>query len=309
MRPFICAALLVLPGIVAAQVPPDEQPRPFEAPASPSATLDEARAAFRNGDYAALRRLLEPMLVPSPVFDDADERIEARQLLGVGLFFDAQQVTDAQDRRAFLDVARQNYLDLLLERPDFVLDPLLYPASVVEMFEAVRSEHAEELQKILDDRNGGATQDPATQTIYVERNVSRRNFALVFFPFGIGQFQNGDAVKGTLFAVGQVLSIGLNLTSYAMVESLRGADGFYDPGVDRRGGDYQDALTWRNVMYGSLGAFVALWVGSVVDGAFYFEDMDVRIRALDAPPPELMPDRPAGPQSLLPLGWSLQVSF
>lgn len=309
MRPFICAVLLILPGIVAAQVPPDEQPQPFEAPATPSDVLDQARTAFRNGDYAALRRLLEPMLYPSPVFSEADERIEARQLLGVGLFFDAQQVTDAQERRAFLDVARQNFLELLLERPDFVLDPLLYPASVVEVFETVRSDNAEQLQAILDERNGGQINDPGTQTIYVERTVARRNFALVFFPFGIGQFQNGDAVKGTLFAVGQALSIGLNLTSYAMVESLRGDDGFYDPGADRRGGDYQDALTWRNVMYGSLGTFVALWVGSAIDAALNFEDMDVRIRALDAPPPELMPQSPSGPQSLLPLGWSLQVSF
>jgi hypothetical protein len=311
MRVFIWVLFLVFTaGSVNAEPPGDTppDPQPFVSHLSPEETLESAQEAFRTGDFGSLRRLLEPLLFPTPVFERQAERIDARQLLGLGLFFDAQQVTDSDERRAFLDLARQNFFELLRERPDFVLDGLLYPASVVELFESVRTAHAQELDALLAAQNG--PEEDSVQTIYVERDVSRRSLVLAFFPFGLGQFQNGDSVKGTLFAVGQGLSLGLNLASYLIVESLRGADGYYDPGPDRRSGDYADALTWRNVMYGSLTAFVAIWAGSVVDALLNFEEFDIRIRALDGPPPELLPPgQGSGPETLVPIGWSLQLSF
>lgn len=289
--------------------PDSEVPREtfIASEATPEERLAAARDAFREGDFARIRPLLEDVLLPRPRLSSGAQRNEARQLFGVGLFFEAQQVTDATQRRALLDTAKSQFLELLRERPDFQMDPLLYPASVVELFEDVRQENAEELEALMAEM-GGKNDDGAVDTLYVERTIEKRNLAFAFFPFGFGQFQNGDEVKGTLFAVAQGLSLGLNITSYLVIENLRNesGDGRLDTGADGRSGAFAEALTWRRVMYVSLASFALTWAGSIVDAILNFEQYDVSIRALDAPPPELGPAEPSGTDLNLPLGWSIE---
>lgn len=301
MRIFAIIVLLALANPAFAQEDPDTAITHEER-------LQLAQVAFRGGEFNQIRPMLEAILVPKSKIDDSDLRIEARQLLAVGYFYDAQQVTSPEERRAFLQKASDQFLELLRERPNFTLDALLFPASVVELFEQVQIDNVEELDA-LRVKQSPPTNGEGVETFYVERRIEQRNFALTFLPFGIGQLQNDQVAKGTFFAVTQALTLGLNISSYLVIESLRGDDGYYDPGADRRSGAYASALTWRNVMYGSGFAFVGLWAASVIDAILQFEKSKITIRALDAPPPELLPREESGLHEDAPIGWSFEFSF
>jgi hypothetical protein len=270
----------------------EPQPSPDDAreqnfPSAPIDRLERAEKAFQDADYDLLRPLLVPTLAPTSRFSDADEEVRARTLLGVGLYFEAQQVTDATRRRDLLDRAQAQFLEILRKEPDHSLNALIYPASVVELFEAVKEENAAELDEIRAERdktNGNGAQK-GLKSVYIERELSHRPYAGNFMPFGVGQFQNGEPVQGALFAGAQVAAIGLNVTSYAMIELLRNPrTGQYDPGP---GNSADQALQWRTAQYVGLGLFVGFYAWSVIDALRDYRAYDVRIRTLDEAPPEL----------------------
>ncbi len=269
------------------------------------ARLDRARQAFRNGEYGQLRPLLEPTLEPKPRYEREEARFEARALLGAGAFFEAQAAREASQRDALQRMAKAQFLALLRERPDHVLDPLIYPISVLDMFEQVREEHREELERLRRDPKLAA--DPGLETIYIERMVRKRSYALNFAPFGVGQFQNGQPIKGTLFAAGQGVALAINVTSYFVILGLRGSssgDTFYGTGDDGVSGDYALALGWRQAMLISLGVFTALYGWSVADALWHYEPEQVlQLRTLDRPPPELQPQQRLPPMGGMMLDW------
>lgn len=290
---------------------PESAPAPkkvHDFPSDPTTRLSMARHAFNTAEFDLLRPLLEPLLNPQSLLDELLDRQEARQLLALGLFFEAQQVPDASQRRTLLKAVRGYFLSILREQPDYTLDPLIYPASVVEIFESVREENREELHNIRAAQNAENFADtpPDLQMLYIEREVQNNHFALNFFPFGVGQFQNNSPVKGTLFAIGQGLALAINITSYLMIEYLRGPDGRYETSSTAQGGNYAEALAWQRVQYSALGSFAALYAWSILDGALNFNGTQIRIRTLDAPPSELnVPTLNTGNGPGVTLGWSI----
>lgn len=289
-------------------VPPASLPSP-SLPRDPARRVQMAEEAFHHADFELLRPLLEPVLENGTDIADPALRLRARRLLGVGLFFEAQQVADADHRAELLARARGYFLDLLLEDPDENLDPMIFPASVVELFEDVRQEHTAELEAVLAARQQAPrAQSYEMQTLYIEREVRANHLVLNFFPLGIGQFQNRSPIKGTLFAAGQIAALTVNVLSYYMIERLRGEGGFFRTDTDNRGGDYALALGWRNAQFSALGAFGALYGWSIIDGLVNFEPFYIHIRTLDGAPPELASSgsgQPAGHG----LGWSVKLRW
>lgn len=274
---------------------------------TPQKRLQDADTAFRGADYGKLVPLLKDIITEDELPKLAD-RTTARELLAVGYFFEAQRATDASRRNILLQNVRDVFWQLIQEAPTHRLDAFLFPASVVEIYDDVRTERADEIAILIQKLQG--TEKPEQQDVlYVERNVERRIKALNFLPFGVGQFQNGQSVKGTLFLVAQALSLGVNIGAFLAVESLRDRDtGRFSTEPD--GGDFSTALLWRNVMYGALAAFAVSYAGSVWDGLRFFEPQRVRIRSLDEPPPELNPDFSGSGNAIkVPLGLSYQWQF
>ena len=319
-RAFLVVALALIPSLSWAQGEPNDPVSPDAVSAdtgdgSGAERVDEARAAFSQAEYGQLVDILGP-LFPQRVNElDERARADARQLYAVGLFFRAQQATIPAQRDELLDEARATFLALLRQDPYFQLDPLLYPASVVEVFESVLSEHSDELEALREKMR--PDDGPQTiETVYIQREQERARFALVFFPFAVGQFQNDDLVKGTLLAAVQAAALALNFTSFLVVEGLRNPRGYYctdssdseTPLCAGQGDDFTAALAWRNVMYGSLITFGLAYVVSVVDAWVNFEEYDVNIRTLDGPPPELT-DQPGSGGSSLPIGFSLHFDW
>lgn len=280
-----------------------EQQAAEEFPPSPAERLARAEQAFRDAEYPLLRTLLEPTLLPTSQFSRPELELKARALLAVGLYFEAQQVIHSAQRDALLDAASLQFLELLRKDPFFTLNPLIYPASVVELFARVNADNATELEALRAAQSGEAEHtDHGLQTVYIAREVDRLNFAANFLPFGFGQFQNDETIKGVVFASTQAIALGLNMGGYWMVESLRSPiDGKYEGGA---GNSAEAARTWQTLQYVGLGAFAALYVWSVLDGLLNYQPFSVRIRTLDEPPPELSaPQSPTG-SVRLQMGWN-----
>lgn len=296
-----------------AQTPPPPEEALLK---DPSARHAQAQEAYQRAEYTKLRPLLEPMLEPKSLFKDPQERIEARTLLAAGAFFEAQSTRDAQERDALLALARAQLLALLREKPDHNLDTLVYPVSFIDLFEEVRALNREELDRLRakqNEQSGINTGQSHSEPIYIERAVNQHQFALNFAPFGFGQFQNEQPAKGTFFAVAQGLALTVNVISYFAILNLRGtdsSDAYYDTGADGFSGNYATALTWRNVMYGSLATFGALYTWSVVDGLYYYQPEALRhLKTLDGPPPELSPSRGPNTRQSAPLGPSIYLNW
>ena len=279
---------------------------PAPPPSDPDARLRRAERAFQRAQFGRLLELLRPLLTPKPVFEDADKRIRSRELLGVGYYFAAQQSPEPDRRDKLLEAARTQFWELLRERPDYSLDPLIFPANVVELFESVREHHAEQLAEIRRRRqSGGNDSKAAGETLYIERRIEQNLFALNFFPFGVGQFQNGSPLKGSLFAGGQIAALGLQTASWVVVEGLRNANGRFNVGPNRSGGDFARARRWRNIQYAAIGAFAGVYLWSLIDALVGYKPRRVHIETLNEPPPELGSDESSsiGKPPSIRIGW------
>ena len=107
--------------------------------------------------------------------------------------------------------------------------------------------------------------------------MQERSLFLCFFPFGVGQFQNGHTTKGIIFLTVEALALATNVASYFVIDSLREGSGFIAPqNIDR-------AKTFEIVLYVSLGVFAAVAVGGVVDALVHFEPRAETVRELPVP--------------------------
>ncbi len=283
-----------------------------EAGDSPHRRLERAEQAFHNGQFDKISSLLDPILGDEPSLDSKQQVVRARELLGVGLYFEAQEATDADRRDRLVARARRQFLDLLRLRPDYELDSMMFPASVVELFESVREEHADELDEIRRTRSHSdnptdTRRSAGTETVYIERIVRERVYPLNYVPLGTGQFQNDQPLKGALFGGGQLATAAVAGIGLWRIESLRLANGkFRTERICQGCRDYRTARNWRSAQWIALGTLGILYVGSVVDALFNYEqfDDDVRIRMRDTPPPELSSnDSSAGNGASVQLGF------
>jgi hypothetical protein len=180
------------------------------------AELKRAKDRFEFGAWADCAGTLRPWLARDPALSDEDS-VEAWKLLGISEYH-------LGDKAA----ARTAFVNLLSFDPDFVLDPFLVPPPIVEFFDKVKKDHEPELAPLRERKRAlkeqqrlaeeakrrllaeeQARNGPPTKVVRVEERV----YALNWMPFGIGQFQNGEKSKGTLFAVSELTLAVINVAS------------------------------------------------------------------------------------------------
>jgi hypothetical protein len=220
------------------------------APRDPSESLQEARNLFLYQDCERAVPLLEALLYPQVRLIQPEQEQQAREYLGACRWW-----------RQDLQGADAEFTALLLKKPAAALDPFYYPPEMVSHFGALRARL--QAQGVLPGREPPPPQPtppkPEVKVVEKVRVVRERPLYPVFLPFGVGQFANDQPVKGALFATGEVLALAANLTSYLVIESLRGPDGYFSP---QR---FQEARALRVVLYASAGTLGALYLGGVVD--------------------------------------------
>ena len=207
------------------------------------------------------------------------------------------------------DAARQAFVSLLSLSPDYALDPFLVPPPAVAFFDGVKRDNESLLDLIRAQRKALADQERLAEEarkhlfeeqlrrqvepdrpVLVER-VERRTYALNFFPFGIGEFQEDRPLLGRH----------LRRQPGRWARRPRGfAASPTSPGSLR---DYQTASTPRTTSRSpssswyakwiAVGVFGAAYAGGIVDSLLHYAGSVSRIDAAPASTPQPADPPPA----------------
>lgn len=219
------------------------------------AILQRARNLYEYGDYDKVVKLLERALSVGK-FDES-QIAAVHELAGICSFI-LQNKTKA----------REHFLQLLMRAPDTKLDPLYVPPIIIDFFEEVRKENREMLEAIRA-HLARQKQERERQERMANMAVKVKNpYFVNFIPFGAGQFQNEEQIKGGLFLSGEALLLSLNIAAYFVSDGLKGKDGRYSAA------DAEDARSWRIVQYSAMGALVLVAVGGVIDAVLNWQEYD-----------------------------------
>jgi tetratricopeptide (TPR) repeat protein len=267
-------ALAVL-SATASAAPGDEPPRPRT---TPNDDLDRAREAYRNGQYAIALPLYNALLYPPPPrLASPRELTDAYVALGVCRF----ETGDATG-------AKREFEQALALDPNTAIDPLIVSDTAVrqafietklDMRARERSEaeakHRAELRQI---RNGMVGVEP-------------HSLVVALLPFGLGQFQNNQMLKGTLFAASEGVTFVGSLGVWYYLVNEYGIRSTHVP--------LEDASTVRHLQQLEIGsgiAFLGLWLWGAIDAYRHYKPstqvqldeslLPPELRELDKPAPK-----------------------
>jgi hypothetical protein len=182
--------------------------------------LKSAIEDFEFGDHAVAQKKLEGLLNPITL-DSMEDVIVARQYLGACYF-----LTDLKSK------AEAEFAKILALDPEHKLDPQVFSPALVQFFEDVRARTGLELRraksepappKSTADPAAGPPADPARAKTDLAL-APRPPLALAFLPFGVGQFNNDQPVRGALFGGLEVALLTTALTTFLMFNSLQVTD-------------------------------------------------------------------------------------
>jgi tetratricopeptide (TPR) repeat protein len=283
------AALIVLLAltVTARAAPGDEPPRPRT---SPSDDFDRAREAYRNGQYSTALPLFNALLYPPPPrLASQRDLTDAYLALGVCRF----ETGDASG-------AKREFEQALALDPASTIDPLIvsdqnardaFNETKLDMKARERAEaeakHRAELRQI---RNGMVGVEP-------------HSLAVALLPFGLGQFQNNQPAKGTVFAATEGATFATSVGIWYYLVNQYGIRSTHVPFDDA------NTVVWlQRVEIGTGIAFFGLWAWSAIDAYRHYKPstqveldeslLPPELRGLDKPEPK-SPKKPRKPTSLL----------
>jgi tetratricopeptide (TPR) repeat protein len=179
---------------------------PAVAKAGDIEDFETARSAYEARDYERAVIYFEALVGGDvPRLASLALVAEARKYLGAAYLFVGRR-----------DAARQQFERLLREEPDYILDPLRFPIDVQELFDSVRERLTLERQQAqeraaLEERATRAEERARALVDFAEEEVTiavPNSRWLALFPFGVGQFENGDDGLGWAFLLSEAVLAG-----------------------------------------------------------------------------------------------------
>ncbi len=242
--------------------------------------LKRARDRFEFGAYADAAGTLRQLLSRNPALTE-QEAIEAHRMLGIAEY----QLGD-------LAAARAAFVELLSDDPDYALDAFLVPPPIVEFFDRVKRDREPELAPLRERKRALREQqrlaDEARQKLLAEEQaragpptkiirVQERIYMFNWLPLGAGQFQNGEASKGTAIAAGEIamglVNIGAILVHNQIADDRTRLCTSNQPGCSRPPYSDSDRLLLGRieaVKYASAALFWGLYAYGVIDAHLHF---------------------------------------
>jgi len=287
--------------------------QPPTAQASDLDQFQNARAAYDSLNYELAADLFTGLLAEASANDRRPLVIESRKYLAASYLFLGRTVDADRELKLLLEV-----------EPDYVLDPLEFPAEVQRAFVRVKTElnerraqdaarrSAEEAAlRNARERAQAAERERLERLVELartERTVEHRSRLVGMIPFGVGQYQNGHDGLGLLLAVTEGVLLAGSITAYAFHQNLRDqipADGRYD---DAR---LAEAAS-RYINQISFGLFAVVAITGIVDAQLRFRP--TRVVELRRPLPSDLEDLETKPRVSLgagptPLSLSLNATF
>ncbi len=248
------------------------------AAASPAQDLERARQSFREHDYDSARKLATFLLYPDEKLAQPSDLVEAHVILGASDF--------ETGHRAEAKVEFEKALQI---QPDKTLTDLLFSEGAIRLFDetradiAARAERDTQLRKLADERERIRRY---RESLVV---VERRSFGVNFVPFGAGQFQNKQPVRGLLFAAGQGVTGGISVGIFVYLAGKYGFNAAV-PAAESAG-----VRELQQIEVGTGIAFFALYTLGVVDALLHYKPR-VQIEGDDS----LLPRLPEAPPTRKP---------
>lgn len=251
------------------------------ASASPAQDLERARQSFRQHDYDAAMKLATYLLYPDEKLALPTDLVEAHVILGASNFETGHRAE-----------ARSEFEKALQIQPDRSLTDLLFSEGAIRLFDQTkadieaRAERDAQLRKLADERE--RIRRYKESFVVVEKH----SFGINFAPFGAGQFQNKQPVRGVLFAAGQGLTGGISAGVFLYLAGKYGLNAkvpvVEGPRVRRL----------QQIEIGTGIAFFAIYAWGVVDALLHYKP-SVQIEGDDSLLPPLR-DLPADKLHRLP---------
>ena len=274
----LCIALGAPAAWAQTAVPPtnadSEAPSPTALAVLEQAESDLQQLQFRQA-IKALTPLVEQRTMP---FVAVEDEHHAYELLGAAHWYLDE-----------FDAARLHWTSLLIKRPAFELDRLLYPKPMRATFEKLRKQLLRQgiIQEAVE-ATPDAEQPPSILRITEYKQVNSR--AMTLMPFGLAQFDQGEDSWGTFFATAQSLAALTHIASGITMWTMS-----YQGSLDSSN---YDALL--GTVVGSLATWTVLTVWGIIDANVRHEpERIVRIeRTIQSQ--ETADNRPPQPQRAKP---------
>ncbi len=240
---------------------------------TPAQILKRARQESLQGNHQRVILMLRPLLYPAPKFSTEAQEIDALRLLGLSFWFKGDKSN-----------AEQAFSVLLNRRPRFKLDPVVVPLGAIEFFNGIKKRMKEKLEEIqrarqLEELKKRQAEEAArrrrlekwkkTAPILLKETVRRKSyFVYTLFPFGVGQFQNGNNTRGWVSAGLQAFTGIVSLSAYLYL-SVK-----YPEGIVPKD-DKSSAQQLSYLQQGAGAAFFVVWALSSIDAILNFKPESV----------------------------------
>ena len=231
------------------------------------------RDAYVNGEYDDARERLRPLVnIVAPTPRVSAIVTAARRYYAACLYAQRQE----DQARAMID-------QMLRDDPLARLDPTQYEARFVRFFDLRLRELQPELDTIITERVHTRDQIEARrranealmfELISHESEIERVPRELMFVPFGVGQFANGQRALGIVFLSAEALLTAACLTTFAVHQSVYPANGQFnlDQVTDARLAQGLEIGNW--ISAGLLGAAV---IGGVIQANVAWQPVRRRV--------------------------------
>jgi hypothetical protein len=248
------------------------------APAVPNEELQRGKNAYDRGEFSRAVEVVRPLLYPEIRLQTEGQIVQAHRILGVAYLFEKDEAEATHEFRKLLQLV-----------PDYRFDPLLDPPEVVDFFNNVLKGYEAEIgdlearRKAIEQarrRDKEECDKVRAGPAFIERRVGRNSFTINFFPFGVGQFQNGQRKKAWAFLVAEsvlgAVSVGALATNLAVYGFRPQRSCRYDPGsaacpadaIDHTDENRSHRLTQLQVASGAMFFGAVAW--GVIDAIYFF---------------------------------------
>lgn len=238
------------------------------AHATPREDFDQARQAYRSGQFTRALPLFNSLLYPEKKLADSNEAAEAYLALGVCRY-----------ETGDMPGAKREFEQALLVNANIRIDPLIVTdSSAIDAFNETRLTMQDRIRQDAERRRREELLKIRESYIGVESH----SFLLNFVPFGVGQYQNGDIGKGAFFTAAEGAMFGTSLGIWFYLVSNYGLRSTRVPLKDAN-----TVLRLQQLEIGTGIAFYGLWVWGAIDAYLHYQPQ-VRIELDEsALPPEL----------------------
>lgn len=194
--------------------------------------------AYSRGDYiSAVDNFKKYLSTDKKIFE---KELMSRAYIGASLFILKEE-----------SISTGWFLSLLKLEPEYELNPVYFPPEIIIFFEKIKKE-----------------------VLPLVFKKEQKHFYLNFLPFGAGQFQNCEYIKGAILAGAEVIALSINLDSYFRRKSME------------KGGKYpedrlSEAKKLQNIQLISGGIFIAGYIYGFIDGSLNYRNKNLSLSLLN----------------------------